>query len=106
MQHLQSDRAGHDHLRIIFNDRVMFLPLDNHATMGDVAQSLRDFVPRSYGNPVAIDVMFDVASQRSQSSDVKPVGFKYNGDPAAEFDCTVSREAILTAPHHMAQSNA
>jgi len=83
----------------------MFLTPGNHATIGDVAQSLRDFVPCRYGIPVAIDVMFDVSSELSRSSAVKPVGLKYKGDPAAEFDCTVPREAIFTAPNHVAQSN-
>ena len=66
MQNVQTHRTVRDHLRIVFNDRVVFLPLVSHATIGDVAQSLRDFVPRSYGNPVAIDVMLDDSSKRLQ----------------------------------------
>jgi hypothetical protein len=104
MQHLQTDRTGHDHLRIVFNDRVIFLPLGNRATIGDVAQSLRDFVPRRYGNPVAIDVMFDVSPKLLRASEVKPMGSKCYADTIAEFDCTASREGIFMASNPLASN--
>jgi hypothetical protein len=56
MEYLHTDRMTQDYLRIVFNDRVVLLRLGDHATMGDVAQTLRDFEPRRYGDPVAIDV--------------------------------------------------
>jgi hypothetical protein len=106
MQHTQTNRTTHDKLRIVFNDRVVFLPLGDRATIGDVAQSLRDFVPRGYGNPIAIDVMLDVSSNQPGPSHVTPVGFKYEEDRAAVFDCTLSPEAIFMAPHQVTYGNA
>jgi len=63
MRQPSSSSASQDHLRIVFNDRVVVLPIGARATLGDVAQALRDVAPRFYGYPIAIDVTMADASK-------------------------------------------
>jgi hypothetical protein len=92
MQHLHTDQTAYDRLRLVFNDRVIFLPLSEHATMEDIAQAVRGVGVRHHGDPVAIDVTVGMS---------RNTPFIYEDDAAAEFAYVLSPDAIAIAPDHM-----
>ena len=105
MQYLNTDQTAHDRLRIVFNDRVVFLSLDDHATMEDVAQAVRGFGVRRDGGLVAIDVTMGDRPTPFPSSHYQPADFSYEDDPAAECDCATSPGAMFTAPDRTSKLN-
>jgi hypothetical protein len=76
MQYQHTDRTAREPLRIVFNDRVVFLPLGYHATLADVARAVRGFGSRRHGEPVAIDVTVTDAPARFRASEAVPEHFK------------------------------
>lgn len=98
MQYLDAGRTAHEPLRIVFDDRVVYLPLGPHATLADVARAIRDFGSRGFGEPVAVDVTMPASSARFRASGAIPAHLKYEDGPAAEFDFTVLPAATFTVP--------
>ncbi|MSP03448.1 MAG: hypothetical protein EXR07_20765 [Acetobacteraceae bacterium] len=72
------------------------------ATMGDVAAAMSAYRSRHHGTPVAIDVTIADARDRGVSTDFLPADFKYEDDPAAEFEEIISPGVLFTAPVHPA----
>jgi hypothetical protein len=106
MEHLSTDRTAHDRLRIVFNDQVVFVPLGDRATVGDVADMLRGFGPRHYGHPIAIDVTLRDSPGLPRSPGFWPETFKFEDDPAAEFEYAAPLGAAFVVPYLVAASNA
>jgi hypothetical protein len=77
-------RTEHDRLRIVFNNRVVFVSPDHRMTMDDVAQAVRGFDARRHGGLVAIDVTMGEPPTLFPSFHSLPVDFRYEDDPAAE----------------------
>jgi len=105
MEYLNTSRTPHDHLRIVFRDRVASLPIDAGTTLGDVAQAVRELGPRQYGDPLAIDVAAADVPARSFSSDFLRAGMKFEDDPAAEFD-SMMPDPTFRPPNHAIRYDA
>ncbi len=103
MRFPDKDRIGREPLRIVFNDRVVFLPLGSHATLGDVAQAVRDVGSRRFGGPLAVDVTMPALSARLPAADTMPAHFRYEDDPAAVCDFIVSPGATFSVPGRVSE---
>jgi hypothetical protein len=51
----QSHKPKRHCLRFVFHDKVVSFGVAADLSFGDVARTLRDLVPRHYGEPVSID---------------------------------------------------
>lgn len=56
--------ASEHHLRLVFDDRVVFRKLGTDATGEDIARTLQELAPMRLGQPVAISVILGSAQER------------------------------------------
>jgi hypothetical protein len=93
MGYLHTGQATRGQLRLVFGDRVVSRRLGADATLGDVAAALNEIGPQRYGDPIAIDVTMADFPERSLLSQIMPPWFRYEDDPAAEFESAASPSA-------------
>jgi hypothetical protein len=87
----------------VFNDRVVFLPPGDHATLPDVAQSVRGFGVRRHGGPVAIDVTMRDAPARFRAAHSMPAQIKNEDEPVTAPGFAVSPGTTLTSPDRLSR---
>lgn len=57
MQFAQLHKPRGRRLRFVFHDRVVSFGVANDISFGEVARTLRELVPKRYGEPVSIDCL-------------------------------------------------
>lgn len=67
MQPIQVDHAGDNRLRFVFDDAVVSLNLDAHASFEDIARTLGELAREHHINPRAIDITFAVPSESAKT---------------------------------------
>ena len=56
MQRTQTDHAGDNRLRFVYNDAVISFSVSADVTFGEIARTFDELSIEHVGNPVAIDV--------------------------------------------------
>lgn len=86
MEYLRADRSKGCRLRVVYDDRVVVVPIRTNATVGAVAQMVRGLGAADRGEPVAIEVRMPASGASVPSHRFYPAAFQYPDTPMAAFE--------------------